>query len=148
VQICRPSGSDARATRRFPEKRLEGEQKVRDIERCRRPSELADVVGPFPPLCGVIRKGFFNGRNDGVVRWRDRSGVCFRDVAGVSFLLPGDHMVHDDRASGTHCFLDGCAAGFANDDVIRAEQPRQFVAPRDRFKFLSHRSPDLVHRRL
>jgi len=85
---------------------------------------MADVCGPFAPLRPVVRERVLHRRDDGIVVQRHGPGFCFHDVTRVPFLLPWNHVVHDHRATGGHRFLDGRAAGLADDEMVDAEQAR------------------------
>ena len=45
-------------------------------------------------------------------------------------------MIDDHRTPGGDRFLDRCAAGFANQNVIFAKQPRHFLSPSKQMDFL------------
>ena len=54
----------------------------------------------------------------------------------VSLFLAGHDLIDDDRTRRRDCFLHGGAAGFANENVMRSEQLRQFRCPADNGKLL------------
>ena len=84
---------------------------------------------PFVPERGTLLKGEFHGLGNFPVFLDDGAEVEPGDEFGVAFLLSGDDLVDNHRAARGDGFLNGRAAGFADDEVMAHHEFRHLVRP-------------------
>lgn len=90
---------------------------------------FGELVFHFAPFGCVV--GEESEHSLGEVFW------IFREIAGaevleeleVAFFLAGDEVMDQHRALRGDGFVDGCATGFANDEVMGIEKLRNFFGP-------------------
>jgi hypothetical protein len=77
----------------------------------------------------ALLKGEFDGLGHFLVLLHDGAEVELGDEFGVAFLLPGDDLVDNHRAARGDGFLNGRAAGFADDEMMAHHEFRHLVRP-------------------
>jgi len=112
------------------------QQKSRDRERSGRPADFGDVCRPFLQQTSIIGEGAAKNRDHLIVGEGNGAGIRLRNELCVSLFLTGYDLIDNDRTGRRDCFLDRRPTGFANENVMRGEQLRQFRRPADDGKFL------------
>ena len=93
------------------------------------PGDFLEVLPPFVPERRALLKGEFDGLGHFLVLLHDGAEVELGDEFGVAFLLAGDDLVDNHRAARGDGFLNGRAAGLADDEVVAHHQFGHLVRP-------------------
>jgi len=85
--------------------------------------ELEEVAAPGAPEGAVVGDGAFDDVDHmlGAAGGEGADGGLL-DEGDVAFLLAGDDVIHDKGNLGSDGFLDGCAAGFADEKMVGAHE--------------------------
>ena len=96
--------------------------------------ELEEVAAPGAPEGSVVGDRAFDDVDHmlGAAGGEGADG-CLLDEGDVAFFLAGDDVVHDKRNLGGDGFLNGRAAGFADEQVVRAHEGGHLIGPTDEF---------------
>lgn len=81
------------------------------------------------PEGGVVGEEVAEGGGEGVGIFGEGAAADELEEVEVSFFLSGDEVVDEHGAAGGEGFVDGGAAGFADDEVVAAEEFGDFFRP-------------------
>ncbi len=95
---------------------------------------VAAIVGGeggfhFTPFARVVVEQVGDGCGEVAGGLGKISGTELLEEFEVSLFLAGDEVVDEHGAAGGDCFVDGGAAGFADDEMVLAEEAGHFPGP-------------------